>query len=61
MNPCLDMTLSKEMRRLGSGGRWGLSQVAKRGMTRERAAARGEDEEREAEDGEKDWWKIKMI
>lgn len=48
------MTLSKEMRRLGSGGRWGLSQVVKRGMTRERAAARRKDAEREAEDGKKD-------
>lgn len=36
---CLDMTLSKEMRRLGSGGRggrWGLSQAVKRGMTGEK-------------------------
>lgn len=47
------MTSSKEMRRSGSGGRWGMSQVVKRGMTRERAAARGEDEEREAEDGKR--------
>lgn len=47
------MTLSKEMRRLGSGGRWGLSQVVKRGMTHERAVARGEDEEREDEYGKR--------